>query len=114
VLPPVSLDEKEKEVGGISERETQARVFSLYADTGARILMVCVIAAIFIGLNFAVMKFLMNVFEVDQQLMAAKPPIQAADRLITTQLLMALIAATVVQVGVATIAIVSYLFPKPR
>jgi len=35
-----------------------------------------------------------------------------ADRVITANVFMSLIGATVVQVGVATVAIVSYLFPK--
>jgi len=35
-----------------------------------------------------------------------------SDRAITASVFMSLIGATVVQVGVATIAIVSYLFPK--
>ncbi len=77
-----------------------AEIDSIHANTNSRTLMVWVIAIIFIGLN-------------DVAQMAAKPPlIKPEDRLITTETVMSLIGATVVQVGGAVIAIVAYLFPK--
>jgi hypothetical protein len=75
--------------------------------------MVGVIAGIFIGLNYSVMSFVHEAFLQDLQQMAANPPLKPADRLVTTNVLMSLVGATVVQVGVAVIAIVSYLFPRP-
>lgn len=74
--------------------------------------MVWVIAGIFIGLNGAVMLFVYEAFLNDVAQMAANPPLKPENRLITTEVVMSLIGATVVQVGVAVIAIVSYLFPK--
>ena len=74
--------------------------------------MVLVVALLFVGLNTAVMLFVRDAFAHDLVAMAAKPPMLAADRLVTTHVLMSLIAATVVQTGIGFIAIVSYLFPK--
>ena len=111
--PTVNLDVKEKEVGNAAE--SKARVFGLYGDTWARLLMVGVIAVIFVGLNYGVMHLVRDVFDSDIRFLAEKPPtIKATERVVTTQLLMSLIGATVVQVGVALIAIVSYLFPKAK
>lgn len=90
-----------------------AAAISINANTISRLLMVLVIAGIFVGLNWAVMAFVREAFLNDMAQIAANPPlIKPEDRLVTTQVLMALIGATVVQVGVAVIAIVSYLFPK--
>lgn len=115
IAPPLKLDDKEQEVGDVTPAVTKARVFGLYADTWARMIMVLVIALIFVGLNWAVMGLLRDAFVSDLKFLAEKPPtIKPMERVITTQLLMALIGATVVQVGVAIIAIVSYLFPKTR
>lgn len=95
----------------LGEAEGRAKVFGLYADTWSRIIMVLVIAAIFIGLNYKVMSFIEDVFKQDiASMKLASPP----SRIVTTEVLMSLIGATVVQVGVATIAIVSYLFPKTK
>jgi hypothetical protein len=92
-------------------QDRRARRFGLYADTWARILIVVVIAAIFAGLNWEVMRFIERVFDADLVLLKTLP---ASPRVVTTQVLIGLITATVVQVGVAIIAIVSYLFPKER
>ena len=90
-----------------------AAAISINANTISRLLMVLVIAGIFIGLNWAVMSFVSEAFLNDVEQMKANPPlIKPSDRLITTEVVMSLIGATVVQVGVAVIAIVSYLFPK--
>lgn len=90
-----------------------ATAISINANTISRLLMVLVIAGIFIGLNWAVMSFVREAFLNDVAQMAANPPlIKPEDRLITTEVVISLIGATVVQVGVAVIAIVSYLFPK--
>jgi len=49
----------------------------------------------------------------DLEMMQKFPQLfKPADRVITANVFMSLIGATVVQVGVATVAIVSYLFPK--
>ncbi len=87
--------------------EREARLWGKKIDTWLRIAMVVVIAVLLIGLNYRVMQFIDVVFAADMGL-------PAANRVITKEVLMSLIGATVVQVGVATIAIVGYLFPKVR
>lgn len=103
VLPPAGRSKEES--------ETRARVFGHYADTWSRLLMVVAISAVFLGLNYQVMDFVKSVFRADLDLLKQSA---ATPRVITTQVVMSLIGATVVQVGVAIIAIVSYLFPKNR
>lgn len=44
--------------------------------------------------------------------MAATPPLPPEHRLITANVVMSLIGATVVQTGIGFIAITSYLFPR--
>ena len=109
----VSLDDVESDVGQVSEARERAVVFGMYADTWSRVGMVAVMAIIFVGLNWLVIDFLNGAFAVDVRMLESKPPaLLAADRLVTSNVLMTLIGATVVQVGVAIAAIVSYLFPK--
>jgi hypothetical protein len=109
----VNLQEEENEVGRFLEPKERAVIFGMYADTWSRIGMVIVMAVIFVGLNWMVLVFLRDAFSADVRMLESKPPIlQAADRLITANVLMTLIGATVVQVGVSIAAIVSYLFPK--
>jgi hypothetical protein len=100
--------------GGVTTKELKERVEidSIKANTSSRKLMVWVIACIFIGLNGAVMFFIHEAFLNDVAQMSATSPLKPEDRLITTEVVMSLIGATVVQVGIAVIAIVSYLFPK--
>lgn len=103
-LPPVA--------GTLHEvAASKAKVFGSYADTWSRLLMVAVIALIFVGLNWYVMRFIGKVFEADLELLRSG---KTAQRVVTTEVLMSLIAGTVLQVGVAIIAIVSYLFPKTK
>ena len=105
----LQLDDEERSATGPIE---QATAQGMRADIVFRGVMVAVVAVLFIGLNTAVMLFIRDAFAQDQVAMAAKPPMLAADRLVTTNVLMALIGATVVQTGIGFIAIVSYLFPK--
>jgi len=58
------------------------------------------------------MAFVNHALAQDLAQMAATPPMAAADRLITANVVMSLIGATVVQTGIGFIAITSYLFPK--
>ena len=83
--------------------------FGLYADAIARSVMAIAIAAIFIWLNYAVMSFVRDVYQADLVAVKAVP---TASRIVTTGVLQSLIGATVVQVGIAIVAIMSYLFPK--
>ena len=109
----VSLDDVESDVGQVSEARERAVVFGMYADTWSRVGMVAVMAIIFVGLNWLVIHFLNGAFAADVRMLESKPPaLLAADRLVTSNVLMTLIGATVVQVGVSIAAIVSYLFPK--
>jgi hypothetical protein len=109
----VRLDDEEQNLGQVSEAKERAIVFGMYADTWSRIAMVFVMAAIFIGLNWCVVGFLQNAFAADIRMLESKPPtLTAADRLVTPNVLMSLLGATVIQVGASIAAIVSYLFPK--
>ncbi len=107
------LDDEEKDLGQVSEAKERAIVFGMYADTWSRIGMVVVMALIFVGLNWRVVGFLQDAFAADIRMLESKPPtLTAADRLVTPNVLMTLLGATVIQVGVSIAAIVSYLFPK--
>lgn len=106
VLNPTSivLEDEEQKIGGTLEN---AQAASIKADIWLRIGMAAVVALIFIGLNWAVMGFIRDAFAQDVAVKAT-----GNDRLVTTEVLMALIGATVVQTGVGIVAILSYLFPK--
>ncbi len=111
-VPPADvarLDNVEQKVGNFVEAAT-AR--SITADIWLRIVMVLVVCAIFIWLNWQVMDFVKQALRTDIESMAATPPMPAGDRLITSSVVMSLIGATVVQTGIGFIAITSYLFPK--
>lgn len=81
--------------------------FSKYADICLRVLMVIVMAALFIWLNYKVINFVHEVFIYEGT--KSTPP-----TIITKEVLMSLIGATTVQVGVAIVAIFAYLFPKSK
>ena len=92
---------------------TDAKIESIKADTASRRFMVIVMALIFVGLNAAVIAMVAWAYSDDVMLLQKLPnAFKSSDRVITTNVFMSLIGATVVQVGVATIAIVTYLFPK--
>ena len=100
----IKLDDEERKIGGKLE---DAQVAAIRADIWFRGGMVLVISIIFVGLNWQIISFIRDAFDYD---VASK--LAAGDRLVTTEVLMTLIAATVVQTGVGVIAILSYLFPK--
>ena len=110
--PTINLTQPAPGQGTVEERRGRAEVFALYADTLARLVMVGVIAGIFIWLNKAVMGLVSQAFDQDLAFLRAGGNFKPADRVITTQVFVSLIGATVVQVGVATVTIVAYLFPK--
>lgn len=60
------------------------------------------------------MEFIKAALAQDMALMTGSPPMAAADRLITPNVVISLIGATVVQTGAGFIAITSYLFPKRK
>lgn len=97
--------------GTIQEAEQQAKVRAINAETWTRAVMVVAMTGIFIGLNYYVMTFVGRVFEADIELIRASP---SASRVVTTEVLASLIAATAAQVGIGMFTIVSYLFPKSR
>lgn len=99
------------DVGGVSPGRDRAMIWSIYADIFARLIMVLVITAIFYWLNSQVMSFVREAFAEDVKLVAAKV-VTAEHRVVTNGVVMSLVGATVVQVGAAIVAIVSYLFPK--
>jgi hypothetical protein len=100
-----------QQVGDMTER---ARVLGMHIDNGARAVMVLVMCALFIGLNFYVMSFVEDVFKADTQFLTKLPAGATPSRVVTTEVLMSLIGSTAVQVGVAIVTIVAYLFPKNR
>ncbi len=93
---------------GHTEEDPVDRIARI-ADIAARVGMAVVIAIVFVGLNCAVMWFVYRVFKADIAFILAKTD---TARIVTTEVLMSLIGATVVQVGVTIVAIVNYLFPK--
>ena len=97
--------------GRTGEAQERAIVFGLYADTWLRVGMVVVIAGLFGWLNHEVMSLIRAMFQADQAALALNP---RPERVVTTEVLMSLVAATAVQVGVTTVSIVSYLFPKNK
>ena len=120
VSPPVApvttidLSNTEQQVGSVTPREL-AETRSIYADMWFRGGMLAVIAGLFVWLNLQVFDVVSHAWMQDIRMLEAKPPtLQAADRLVTPNVISALIAATVAQVGIAIATIVSYLFPKNR
>ena len=109
----VDLGDEERDLGTVTEDELRAKIFGMKADVWLRLILGAVIAVLFIWLNREVMNFVRDAFDADIRLLSAKPPLlQAADRLVTGNVIMVLIGATATQVGVAIVSIVSYLFPK--
>lgn len=96
-----------KEVGGVEN----AKRASILWDIGLRACMVVVISGIFIWLNWQVIDLVRDALAMDEKRLAAKT-ISPGDTLVTSNVVMALIGATVVQTGAGFIAITSYLFPK--
>lgn len=101
----------EESIGGISSGRDRALVWSIYADIVARLIMVTVIAVIFYWLNSEVMQFVRYAFAEDVKLLTEKI-ITSENRVVTNNVIVSLVGATVVQVGAAIVVIVSYLFPK--
>jgi len=101
----------EESIGGVSSGRDRALVWSIYADIVARLIMVTVIAVIFYWLNSEVMQFVRDAFAEDVKLLTAKI-ITSENRVVTNNVIVSLVGATVVQVGAAIVVIVSYLFPK--
>lgn len=106
----VNLAAEAAKIGPTPIEVAEAR--SLTTDMIMRSIMVIVVCAIFICLNWSVMSFVHEAFANDITRLNATPPMSAGDRLITSNVIMTLIGATVVQTGVGFIAILSYLFPK--
>ena len=104
------LNQETAQLGEINE-EAKARIRSMDTNTRVRLWMALVISSLFILLNAAVIFLIWNAFNADI-LLLREQLIQNNQRLITENVFMSLIGATVVQVGVTLVAIISYLFPK--
>lgn len=89
-----------------------AKALSITSDIWLRGFMVAVVSSIFIWLNWQIIDLVRDAMQSDLAQMAGKPPLPATERLITSNVIMSLIGATVVQTGVGFIAITSYLFLK--
>ncbi len=109
--PPRQLGQEAAQLGELSEKEVDARIRSMDADTKVRTRMAVVIGVLFVALNAAVIYLVWNAYTADISLLREKL-IQNNQRLITEDVFMSLIGATVVQVGVTLAAITGYLFPK--
>lgn len=107
---PRELNQEAAELGEIDE-ETRARIRSIDADTRVRLWMAVMMSVLFIALNAAVIFLVWTAFNDDIALLKDRL-IQNNQRLITENVFMSLIGATVVQVGVTLVAITGYLFPK--
>ena len=101
-----------EEVRRISDPIGDATARGIRADIKFRGIMVGVMCLLFLGLNGAVMLVLYLAFQADMTLLERMPALPAEDRLVTADVLMALIGATVVQTGIGFVTILSYLFPK--
>lgn len=97
--------------GATNDDRVRADIESVRSDTSSRKILVVVLAVLFFGLNIAVIWFIIYVFNADLVLLKESPSVP---RVVTTQVLLSLVGATVVQVGIAIISVVSYLFPKPK
>ena len=93
------------------EAEAHARATSIHVDTWTRAFMVAVVSGLFLYLNIRVMSFTELIFQSDLALIKMAPN---TTRIVTAQVLLALIGATVVQAGVVIVAVTAYLFPKSR
>ena len=102
------------EEGRVGNAVETATARSIRADIWLRIGMVVVVCGIFIWLNWRVIEFVQEALRLDIARMNATPPMPPEHRLVTSQVVMALIGATVVQTGIGFIAITSYLFPRRR
>lgn len=100
------------EEGRIGNAVESATARSITADIWLRVAMVVVVCGIFIWLNWRVIDFVQQALQLDLERMQANPPLPPEHRLVTSNVVMALIGATVVQTGIGFIAITSYLFPK--
>ena len=89
----------------------EAKIRSMDADTRVRIWMAVLIDGLFVVLNTAVIFLVWKAFNADIALLKGKL-IQSDQRLISENVFMTLIGATVVQVGVTLVAIIGYLFPR--
>lgn len=106
----LELGQEASKLGEIDE-ETKARIRGMDADTRVRLRMASVISVLFVVLNAAVIFLVWEAFSADISLLKDNL-IKHDQRLITENVFMSLIGATVVQVGVTLIAITGYLFPK--
>ncbi len=92
---------------------TDAEVRSMDMNTTLRSRMAFVLAVIFIGLNIGVGALVYLAYLNDVEMLRAKI-VTPDQRLITEKAYLALIGATVVQVGAGVAAILAYLFPRAK
>jgi hypothetical protein len=93
--------------------EQHSTYLSARTDTRLRVVMVIVLALIFVGLNAGMGYLIHFAYSTDITLIREKL-ITPDQRSISEKAFMALIGATVVQVGLGIAAVVAYLFPKAR
>lgn len=85
------------------------------SDAGLRKLVAVAIVLAFLVVNGAVLWGIWIVFQTDIQLLTRPGSnFTAADRLVTTNLLMTLVGATTVQLGALIVLMGKYLFPTPK
>lgn len=81
-------------------------------DIVMRVVFGTVIMGLFIWLNWSLFDLLRDLVEQDQKMVAAAGE-SKVERIINSQVIMALIAGTVAQVGAGAATILTYLFRRP-
>lgn len=109
-MADLKLTDEEKNFS-VTKREADARILGIHADTFVRCVMALAMIGLFFYLNMKVIGLVQDAFATDISLLNSKI-IPSDKRLITENVFMSLIGATVVQVGVTLVAITGYLFPK--
>lgn len=109
----IDLKAAEGQSGSLEEEKARALIQGIRSDTMLRVYLVVAMVVLFIILNLFVIRLIENALEIDVSMIQDKQ-IQPADRLVTDNVLMTLIGATVVQLGAVILAIAHYFFPRNK
>ncbi len=107
----VDLRSAADQSGSLEEQRTRAQIQGIKHDNFLRIVLVLAMITLFVALNFFVIDLISRALDVDVAMIQQKQ-ITPADRLITDNVLVSLIGATVVQLGAVILAMAHYFFPK--
>lgn len=107
--PDIRITAVEEKLDLAQDAITAAKARSIHADIWFRAIALLVVLALFWWLNRTVMEFVREVFASDT---SGHATAAADSRVVTSNVVMSLIAASAVQTGVGFIAIMRYLFPN--